>query len=97
MAEAVCGPTPEVARRNKSTVDRLTFGVAIRVPAEAYRTGEGPLTLLITEVLGRGPFQGAEWAEVRGHEVHPDGTLRIRQSCALVRVDQARPVEVWSW
>ncbi|MER7891967.1 hypothetical protein ABTX15_19315 [Micromonospora sp. NPDC094482] len=75
-------------------MNHLTVGTTIRVPEEAYRFGEGPLTLLITEVLSVGPFQGAEWAEVRGHEVHPDGTLRARQSYALVRVDRARQVEV---
>ncbi|WBB65957.1 hypothetical protein [Micromonospora sp. WMMD812] len=78
-------------------MDRLTAGTAIRVPEAAYRLGESPLTLLVTEVLSVGPFQRAEWAEVRGHEVHPDGSLRARQCQALVRVDQARPVELRSW
>ncbi|MFC3503280.1 hypothetical protein ACFOOK_20195 [Micromonospora krabiensis] len=73
-------------------MDRLTAGAAILVSEQAYRAVEGPLTLLVTEVLRVGPFQGTEWAEVCGHEVHPDGTLRARLSQALVRVDRARPV-----
>ncbi|MCM0677506.1 hypothetical protein NCC78_22845 [Micromonospora phytophila] len=72
----------------------LTVGTTIRVPADAYRFGEGPLTLRITEILSVGPFEGARWAELRGHEVNPDGTLRARQRYAFVRVDRARTVEV---
>ncbi|MFC8615591.1 hypothetical protein ACFT9M_04105 [Micromonospora purpureochromogenes] len=37
---------------------------------------------------------GALWAELRGHEVNPDGTLRIRQRFAFVRLDRAVAVEV---
>lgn len=72
----------------------VVAGATIRVPADAYRFGEGPLTLRITEVLSVGPFEGSQWAEVRGHEVNPDGTLRIRERFAFVRVDRARAVEV---
>jgi hypothetical protein len=65
-------------------------GATIRVPDDAYRFGEGPLTLRITEVLSVGPFEGRVWAEVRGHEVTPDGALRARVRFAFVRVDRAR-------
>ncbi|MEU5946471.1 hypothetical protein ABZ793_13025 [Micromonospora sp. NPDC047465] len=66
----------------------LAVGATIRVPDDAYRFGEGPLTLRITEVLSIGPFEGRVWAEVRGHEVTPDGTLRARARFAFVRVDR---------
>ncbi|MEV0805769.1 hypothetical protein [Micromonospora sp. NPDC050200] len=72
----------------------LTVGATIRVPADAYRFGAGPLTLRITEVLSVGPFEGAQWAELRGHEVNPDGTLRTGERFAFVRVDRAGVVEV---
>ncbi|MER5336525.1 hypothetical protein [Micromonospora sp. NPDC002717] len=66
----------------------LAVGATIRVPDDAYRFGEGPLTLRITEVLSIGPFEGRVWAEVRGHELTPDGTLRARARFAFVRVDR---------
>ncbi|MEU4641091.1 hypothetical protein [Micromonospora sp. NPDC023814] len=66
----------------------LAVGATIRVPDDAYRFGEGPLTLRITEVLSIGPFEGRVWAEVRGHEITPDGALRTRARFAFVRVDR---------
>jgi hypothetical protein len=85
---------PDAERRPALT---LTVGTTIRVPADWYRFGEGPLTLWITEVVSVGPFEGREWAELRGHEVNPDGTLRVRERFAFVRVDRARVVWVPSW
>lgn len=73
---------------------RVTVGATIRVSADAYRFGRGPLTLRITEVLGVGRFEGALWAELRGHELNPDGTLRTRRRFAFVRLDRAVAVEV---
>ncbi|MBQ1076478.1 hypothetical protein KBX06_25475 [Micromonospora sp. C31] len=65
-------------------------GTTIRVPDDSYRFGEGPLTLRITEVLSVGPFEGRLWAEVRGHQVDADGTVRPRERFASIRVDRAR-------
>ncbi|WP_176737348.1 hypothetical protein [Micromonospora citrea] len=62
------------------------------MPDDGYRFGEGPLTLRVTEVLSVGPFEGRVWAEVRGHEVTPDGTLRSRARFAFVRLDRVRVV-----
>lgn len=81
-------PTPTTPHGEPRTP--LTVGATIRVPDDAYRFGEGPLTLRITEVLSVGPFEGRVWAEVRGHEVTPDGALRARARFAFVRVDRAR-------
>ncbi|MEU7995836.1 hypothetical protein AB0B83_10920 [Micromonospora sp. NPDC049060] len=67
-------------------------GTTIRVPDDAYRFGEGPLTLRVTEVLSVGPFEGRLWAEVRGHQVNADGTLRPRERFASIRVDRARVI-----
>ncbi|MEV4466380.1 hypothetical protein AB0J51_22500 [Micromonospora echinofusca] len=37
-----------------------------------------------------GPFEGRLWAEVRGHQVDSDGTVRPRERFASIRVDRAR-------
>ncbi|MGC4764722.1 hypothetical protein ACLQ20_17865 [Micromonospora sp. DT46] len=82
------------------TVDRprgeraIAPGEVIRVPEDSYRFGVGALTMYVTEVLGRGPFQGAEWVELRGRELNPDGTLRPRERYASVRLDRATVVGV---
>ncbi|MCM0675839.1 hypothetical protein NCC78_14245 [Micromonospora phytophila] len=71
-----------------------TVGDVIRVPEDAYRFGSGSLSMYVAEVLSRGPFQGAEWAELRGRELNPDGALRARERYAFVRVDRATVVPV---
>ncbi|SCL58578.1 hypothetical protein GA0070606_2957 [Micromonospora citrea] len=78
-----CGPRREGA---------IVAGEVIRVPEDSYRFGNGVLTMLVTEVVSRGPFQGAEWVEVRGRELTPGGTLRPRERYAFVRVDRATVV-----
>ncbi|MGW4500514.1 hypothetical protein ACWENR_18105 [Micromonospora sp. NPDC004336] len=70
----------------------IVTGEVIRVPEDSYRFGTGALTMLVTEVVSRGPFQGAEWVEVRGRELTPAGTLRPRERYAFVRVDRATVV-----
>ncbi|MGS2617243.1 hypothetical protein ACVCAH_22360 [Micromonospora sp. LZ34] len=74
----------------------LTVGSTIRVPEDSYRFGTGPLTLHVTEILSRGPFEGHVWAEVRGHDVREDGSLAVRARFAFVRVDRVRVVRVVS-
>ncbi|MEU4382309.1 hypothetical protein [Micromonospora echinofusca] len=41
-------------------------------------------------MLSVGPFEDRLWAEVRGHQVDPDGTVRPRERFASIRVDRAR-------
>ncbi|PWU46746.1 hypothetical protein DLJ47_31895 [Micromonospora sp. S4605] len=72
----------------------LIVGHVIRVPEDAYRFGSGPLTLHISEVVSRGPFEGAEWAELKGREVRPDGSIAVRERYAFVRVDRVTNVQV---
>ncbi|MEV4664343.1 hypothetical protein AB0J85_20625 [Micromonospora echinofusca] len=81
-------PPPAAPARGRPTP--WPAGTTIRVPDDAYRFGEGPLTLRITEVLSVGPFEDRLWAEVRGHQVDPDGTVRPRERFASIRVDRAR-------
>ncbi|MGW4500162.1 hypothetical protein ACWENR_16305 [Micromonospora sp. NPDC004336] len=71
----------------------LAAGMTIRVPEDAYRFGTGPLILAVTEVISRGPFEGHEWAELRGHGVREDGTRAPRERFAFVRVDRVRVVD----
>ncbi|MGS2613880.1 hypothetical protein ACVCAH_05000 [Micromonospora sp. LZ34] len=85
---------PEDQSQQTGPMPAWAVGDTIRVPEDAYRFGTGVLTLYVAEVISRGPFQGAEWAELRGHEVNPDGTLRVRQRYAFVRVDRATIVRV---
>ncbi|MEU4642681.1 hypothetical protein [Micromonospora sp. NPDC023814] len=72
----------------------IVTGEVIRVPEDSYRFGTGILTLYVTEILSRGPFEGAEWVELRGRELALDGTLRRRERYAFVRVDRATVVTV---
>ncbi|MFG1891840.1 hypothetical protein ACGFIR_28715 [Micromonospora sp. NPDC049051] len=83
-------PPPVAPARDRRTA--WPSGTTIRVPDDAYRFGEGPLTLRIVEVLSAGLFEGHLWAEVRGHQVNADGTLRSRERFASIRVDRARVV-----
>ncbi|MFG1774836.1 hypothetical protein ACGFIG_00175 [Micromonospora sp. NPDC049048] len=83
-------PPPVAPARDRRTA--WPSGTTIRVPDDAYRFGEGPLTLRIVEVLSAGLFEGRLWAEVRGHQVNADGTLRSRERFASIRVDRARVV-----
>lgn len=70
----------------------VTVGNVITVPADAYRYGEGALKMYVAEVVWRGPYDGQTWAELRGHDVHPDGTLAARERFAFVRVDRVKVV-----
>ncbi|MBM0225510.1 hypothetical protein [Micromonospora sp. ATA51] len=70
----------------------VTTGNVISVPEGSYCYGDGVLKMYIAEVVSRGPYDGQVWAEVRGHDVHPDGTLVARERFAFVRVDQVRVV-----
>ncbi|MEV1331679.1 hypothetical protein AB0J20_19140 [Micromonospora costi] len=72
----------------------FAVGDTICVPEDGYRFGTGDLVLSVTEVVSRGPFEGTEWAELKGHDVRPDGTLAPRERFAFVRVDRARVVWV---
>ncbi|MEW2379284.1 hypothetical protein AB0883_24735 [Micromonospora sp. NPDC047812] len=83
-------PPPAAPARNRPM--GWPPGTTIRVPDDAYRFGEGPLTLRIAEVLSVGPFEGRLWAEVRGHQVDSDGTVHPRERFASIRVDRARVV-----
>ncbi|MEU4641210.1 hypothetical protein [Micromonospora sp. NPDC023814] len=74
----------------------LVVGHVIRVPEDSYRFGTGPLTLHISEVISRGEFEGATWAELKGREVREDGSLAVRERYAFVRVDRVQPVAVRS-
>ncbi|NJP31090.1 hypothetical protein [Micromonospora thermarum] len=71
----------------------LVVGHTIRVPEDGYKFGTGPLTLHISEVIGRSEFDGVVWVEVRGREVRPDGSVAVRERYALVRADRVREVE----
>ncbi|MDZ5447741.1 hypothetical protein U2F26_34400 [Micromonospora sp. 4G57] len=70
----------------------VTTGNVISVPEDSYRYGEGMLKMYVAEVVSRGPYDGQVWAELRGHDVHPDGTLVARERFAFVRVDRVRVV-----
>lgn len=72
----------------------IVTGEVIRVPEDFYRFGTGVLTLYVTEIVSRGPFEGAEWVELRGRELTPGGALRPRERYAFVRVDRVTVVTV---
>ncbi|WP_157744361.1 hypothetical protein [Micromonospora viridifaciens] len=64
----------------------------IEVAEAFYRFGSGPLKMFVAEVLSRREEDGHTWAELRGHDARPDGSLSVRERFALVRVDKARVV-----
>lgn len=66
----------------------MEVGDVIRVPEDGYRFGTGVLTMHVVEVANRRPVDGVVWADLRGHEVHPDGTIRARPRHVSVRLDR---------
>lgn len=41
----------------------------------------------VEEVVGQATHGGERWAELRGHDVRPDGSVDPRERYASVRVD----------
>ncbi|WP_146603957.1 hypothetical protein [Micromonospora deserti] len=71
----------------------LIVGHVIRVPEGSYTFGTGTLMLHVSEVIGRGPYEGAE---LKGREVREDGSVAVRERYAFVRVDRVTDIEVTS-
>ncbi|MGN9804625.1 hypothetical protein [Micromonospora sp. L32] len=63
-------------------------GATIIVPEADYAFGAGPLRMRVEEVVGQATHGGERWAELRGHDVRPDGSVDPRERYASVRVDR---------
>ncbi|GAA2700092.1 hypothetical protein GCM10010429_02450 [Micromonospora olivasterospora] len=72
----------------------FAVGDVIRVAEPHYAYGAGTLTMHVAEVVSRGPRDGAVWAELRGRDVRPDGSLAPCERFASVRVDKVAVVRV---
>lgn len=70
----------------------LAPGQTIRVPSAYYAFGEKDLHMHITEIVGECCVGGYRWAELKGHDVRPDGRLDPFERFANVRVDMVRIV-----
>ncbi|MBQ0893441.1 hypothetical protein KBX37_10095 [Micromonospora sp. U56] len=64
----------------------MNVGDTIRVPEKDYAFGSGTLTMKVEEVVSTASAGGERWAELRGRDVRPDGSLAPTQRYASVRV-----------
>ncbi|WP_422734457.1 hypothetical protein ACN26Y_06245 [Micromonospora sp. WMMD558] len=62
------------------------------MPEDGYMFGTGVLTMHVAEVIDRRPVDGVVWVDLRGHEVHPDGSVRARPRHVSVRLDRVTVV-----
>ncbi|MFG3710150.1 hypothetical protein [Micromonospora sp. NPDC047730] len=70
----------------------LVPGQTIRVPTQHYAFGEGELHMRVTEHLGEYTLGGERWAELKGYNIRPDGTLAKQERYASVRIKHVRVV-----